>query len=209
VAGFNQFYDDAESTESWRYGGAINQKFSRTVFGGVEYSQRDLDVPFITFSAAGSPFTTIANWREKLGRAYLFWTPHDWVSLTAEYQYEKENRGETLNFNINHVETQRVPLGLNLFHPSGLSLSIRPKYIHQQGSFANQNAGTPCCQSGSESVWIVDAGLSYRMPNRYGLLTVGARNLFDKNFQFQETDLNNPTVSPERLVFGQLTIALP
>jgi len=210
VAGFNQFYDDAESTEAWRYGGAINQKFSRTVYGGVEYSQRDLDVAIANQTVPGGPFTTITqDWHEKLGRAYLFWTPHDWVALTAEYQYEQNKRGQTLNGGIQKLETQRIPLGLNLFHPSGLSLSIRPTYIHQQGSFQNVQAGTPCCQSGSENVWIVDAGLSYRMPKRYGLFTVGARNLFNTPFQFQETDLHNPTVSPKALYFMQLTIALP
>ena len=208
VAGFNQFYNDLESTEAWRYGAAVNQKFSRTLFGGVEYSQRDLDVPQAAQTVVGGPFTTIdQDWHEKLGRAYLFWTPHDWVSLTAEYQYERFNRGETLNFGIRNVETQRMPLGLNVFHPSGLSWSIRPTYIHQQGSFGLQSG--ICCQSGKEDVWTVDTGLSYRMPDRYGLLTVGARNLFNEDFQFQETDLRNPTVSPKRLVFVQLTIALP
>ena len=29
VAGFNQFYDDFNGTEAWRYGGAIDQKFSQ------------------------------------------------------------------------------------------------------------------------------------------------------------------------------------
>src|SRR5574337_247642 len=40
VAGFNQFFDDFDSTESWRYGIAVDQKFSRTMFGGVELSRR-------------------------------------------------------------------------------------------------------------------------------------------------------------------------
>jgi len=209
VAGFNQFYNDneIEATDAWRYGGAINQKFSRTVFGGVEYSQRDLDVPLPTATGTGGLAAITAAWREKLGRAYLFWTPHDWVALTAEYQYEQFDRGAVLNFGVENLETQRIPLGLNVFHPSGLSFSVRPTFIHQQGSFQPRN--TICCQSGSENVWIVDAGLSYRMPKRYGLLTVGAKNLFDENFQFQETDLRNPTVSPKGLYFIQLTIALP
>ena len=212
VAGFNQFYDDSESTEAWRYGGAINQKFSRTVYGGVEYSQRDLNVPFSTQTVFGGPFTSInQDWHEKLGRAYLFWTPHDWVALTAEYQYERitHNRDPSASsfaFFIQNVETQRIPLGLNVFHPSGLSLSIRPTYIHQQGSFV-QHSGL--IASGSENVWTVDAGLSYRLPKRYGLFTVGARNLFNENFQFQETDLHNPTVSPKAFYFMQLTLALP
>ena len=207
VAGFNQFYDDFESTEAWRYGAAVNQKFSRTVFGGIEYSQRDIDTPLSVPTGTGGLTAISQDWHEKLGRTYLFWTPHDWVALSAEYQYERFIRNEVLNLGVRNVETHRIPLGLNVFHPSGLSLSIRPTYIHQQGSF--QQRTTDCCQSGKEDVWIVDAGLTYRLPDRYGLLTVGARNLFNENFQFQETDLRNPTVSPKRLVFIQLTIALP
>ena len=45
VAGFNQFFDDFDLTEAWRYGGAIDQKFTKSLFGGVEFSKRDLTVP--------------------------------------------------------------------------------------------------------------------------------------------------------------------
>ena len=45
VAGFNQFFDDVHLTEAWRYGGAIDQKFTKSLFGGVEFSKRDLTVP--------------------------------------------------------------------------------------------------------------------------------------------------------------------
>ena len=47
VAGFNQFFDDVNGTEAWRYGGAIDQKFTKDIFGGVEFSKRDLKVPFL------------------------------------------------------------------------------------------------------------------------------------------------------------------
>ena len=49
VAGFNQFFDDMNGTEAWRYGGAIDQKFTKDIFGGVEFSKRDLKVPFLDF----------------------------------------------------------------------------------------------------------------------------------------------------------------
>ena len=45
VAGFNQFFDDFNLTEAWRYGGAIDQKFTSSLFGGVEFSKRDLTFP--------------------------------------------------------------------------------------------------------------------------------------------------------------------
>ncbi|MCK5647235.1 MAG: tetratricopeptide repeat protein, partial [Anaerolineales bacterium] len=47
VAGFNQFFDDGEGTDSWHYGVAVDQKFSPAVYGGAEFSKRDMDVPFI------------------------------------------------------------------------------------------------------------------------------------------------------------------
>ena len=43
VAGFNQFFDDINGTEAWRYGGAIDQKFTKDIFGGVEFSKRELE----------------------------------------------------------------------------------------------------------------------------------------------------------------------
>jgi hypothetical protein len=33
------------------------------------------------------------------------------------------------------LNTHRVPLGIGLFHPSGLSASLRTTYFHQAGEF--------------------------------------------------------------------------
>jgi tetratricopeptide (TPR) repeat protein len=209
VAGFNQFYDDLESTESWRYGVAVDQKFSQTIFGGVEFSRRDLSTP-IPFR---NPFTRVAellrgDWQEQLGRAYLFWTPHDWLALSTGYQYERFDRDlvEVLGLAFKEVTTQRVPLGLRLFHPSGLSLALLGTYFHQHGEFQRRGV---CCESGASDFWVVDAAISYRLPKRYGFLTVGATNLLDQKFKFQETAFENATIQPDRMVFGRVTLAFP
>jgi outer membrane receptor protein involved in Fe transport len=210
VAGFNQFFDDPESTESRRYGVAVDQKFSQTIFGGVELSRRDLTVP--------APFTNTAtgvvlgvqrvDWKEYLGRAYLFWTPHEWVALSTEYQYERFDRVKSINFGLKDATTQRVPLGLRLFHPSGLSLALKGTYVTQNVEFQRRNV-TFCCEFGESDFWVVDAALSYRLPKRYGLITVGATNLFDQKFKFQEADFDNATIQPDRTVFGRVTLAFP
>ncbi len=44
---------------------------------------------------------------------------------------------------------------------------------------------------------------------RYGLITVGANNLFDKEFKYYDTDPLNPSIRPGRFVYGTLTLALP
>ena len=206
VAGFNQFFDDIESTESWRYGVAVDQKFSKTIFAGVESSWRSLSVQ-IPFTDLFTGLTQVnrKSWREYMARPYLFWTPHDWVALSAQYQYERFKRVPDFGFGLNDATTQRVPLGIRFFHPSGLGLAITSTYFHQNGDF--QRRGGVCCESGRSDFWLVDAAINYRLPQRYGFITVGATNLLDRKFKYQETDFNNPTIQPTRTFFAKLTLA--
>jgi hypothetical protein len=67
--------------------------------------------------------------------------------------------------------------------------------------------GTGASESGSDRFFLVDAALSYRLPRRLGFVTVGATNLFDKEFRYQETDVRNPMIQPERLIFTRVTLS--
>ena len=205
VAGFNQFFDDANGTEAWRYGGAIDQKFSRDIFAGAEFSGRSLEVT--GFDQFGDAIE--ADWREYLGRAYLFWTPHPWLALRAEYQYEYIKRDEELTVGVVKMDTHRVPLGINFFHPSGLSASLTTTYYNQDGDFERTVGGFIFEQSDSDEFWLVDAAINYRLPKRYGFITVGARNLFDKEFKYFDVDWKNPSIQPDRFFFASVTLALP
>jgi tetratricopeptide (TPR) repeat protein len=201
VAGFNQFFDDINASDVWRYGGAIDQKFSQEIYGGLEFSKRDLDVPYFDF--AEDAFGEVA-WDEQLGRAYLFWTPHNWFSLSGQYIYEKTERDERAAFNVKELKTHRIPLGVNFFHPSGISVSLITTYYNQEGEFEIEPG---VFESGEDDFWILDAAISYRLPKRYGFITVGANNLLDEEFKYFDTDNNNTTVQPVRTVFGRITLA--
>ena len=208
VAGFNQFFDDLESTDVWSYGIALDHKFSARLYGGVEYNRRDLNVP-IPFT---DPFTGLSelkreDWKERVARAYVFWTPHDWVALSAEYQYERFDRIEDFGFGVKEVVTHRVPLGVRFFHPSGVGAALRQTYLNQDGEF--QRRGAACCEAGDSNFWLTDIALNYRLPMRYGLITIGATNVFDKRFRYHEIDFNNPTIQPDRMLFGKVTLAFP
>jgi tetratricopeptide (TPR) repeat protein len=200
VAGFNQFFDDFNGTSAWRYGGAIDQKFTKDIFGGVEYSKRDLKSPFVTNNVGHEQ-----NMHEQLLRNYLFWTPHPWWGLRAEYMFERFKSDGLTNL-PERLNTHRVPLGVSFFHPSGLSATLGPTYIHQEGRFVLLNGNN---RSGSEDFWTVDAAINYRLPKRYGFISVGATNLFDQNFRFFDRDLRNPTIQPNRTIFARVTLALP
>jgi len=206
VAGFNQFFDDANTTSSWRYGGAIDQKFSKTLYGGVEYSQRDLDVPFFDAVVTNSEVTV--PWKERQSRAYLFWTPHEWLAVTGEWLWEGLKRDPTFAFGAKTVETYMVPVGVSFFHPSGLSVSVKETYVHQQGSFEHFSA-PGIFEDGHDSFWLLDAAINYRLPKRYGLITLGVTNLTNEHFQFFDSDPLNPRIVPERFFFARVTLALP
>jgi len=202
VAGFNQFFDELNATDYWRYGGAIDQKFTANIYGGIEYTYRDLTVPYAGFSAAES------DWKENLWRAYLFWTPCKWASLTAEYRYEDIERDEEYAQGSTDAKTHYLPLGINLFHPLGLIASMKGTYINQDGNFERKD-NFRLFEDGDDNFWLVDAALSYRLPDRYGLITVGVNNLFDQEFDYFDSDLDNSQIEPDRYFFARITLALP
>jgi hypothetical protein len=205
VAGFNQFFDDVDVTKAWRYGAAIDQKFTQTLFGGAEFSRRTLDIPLIDATVT-PPAIQKVNGKENLARTYLFWTPYTWVALRTEYLFEHFENGPALGEHA-HVNTHRVPLGVNVFHASGLSASFTATYYNQAGRFMRLT--TPALQSAATDFWTIDAAINYRLPQRYGFVTLGAANLLDRKFKYLETDLNNPHIQPARTVFFKLTLALP
>jgi outer membrane receptor protein involved in Fe transport len=206
VAGLNQFFDDFNGTEAWRYGGAIDQKITQDIFGGAEFSKRDLKVTFLDFTEdPANPTAREVDWNEYLARAYLFWTPHPWLGLRTEYIFERFKRDEKFTFGLKELDTHRVPLGLAFFHPSGLSTSLTATYFNQDGEFQRLLTGN--FETGKDDFWTVDAAIGYRLPKRYGFITVGARNLFDQKFKFFDTDLRNPLIQPDRTVFARVTLS--
>ena len=209
VAGFNQFFDDFNGATFWRYGGAIDQAFSTELSGGAEYSWRDLKYTTASTDPSGTTLEEI-EWKERTGRAYLYWTPHPWFALSAEYFYEWLDRGTIATIDgIDKVTTNRFPLGASFFHPCGASAGFKATYIDQDGRFVPQNSpdGTPG-EYGDDQFWVVDASIGYRLPKRWGILTLEAKNLFDKTFRFQDTDHDNPSIQPERTVVFRFTLSI-
>jgi tetratricopeptide (TPR) repeat protein len=209
VAGFNQFFDDPNEARSWRYGLGADQKLAHSLFGGLEATRRDLTVP-VQVSLQSTLGKSQTSWNEYGGRAYLFWTPRAWLSLRAEYSFERLTRDPVsplvgATFGVREANTHRVPLGLALFHRSGLGASITATYFNQKGSFGESEPYT----DGSDRFWLFDAGLSWRLPRRSGTIGVVATNIFDKSFKLYENGVNNvnSTAQPARAVFARFTLA--
>ena len=210
VAGFNQFFDDdnSEGADAWRYGLALDQKFLKNLSGGIEYSVRDLKVPYLSYTAPALPQVLKADWEERLARAYLFWTPHPWLALSAEYQYERMDRGKESGLIFAYASTHRFPLGISFYHPSGLSALLKATYFDQKGLFkhAYYDPDHPY-YPGDDRFWILDMAISYRLPKRLGFVTIGAKNLLNRDFHYQDTDSRNPQIQPKRFIYTKATLA--
>ena len=204
VAGFNQFFDDTNSTDARRYGLGLDQRFAATL-AGIEFSARDLEIPV---KDATTGVVSHHVWDEQLGRAYLYWILGPRWAATAEYQYELNLRPvENPLDGLLKLRTQRFPIGIGYHHPAGLTWTARATYLRQAGAFIDTTKSPNVYSDGTEKIWLMDTEVSFLLPRRFGVFAVGVKNLFDKTFKFQDTDVANPSFVPERVVYGRINLS--
>ncbi len=210
VAGFNQFYDDLDGTDSRRYGLALEKSHKKVNFG-IETSQRNLN----TISINGQTKSPVkANWRELQGRAYAYWAPLNWLSASAEYQHEIFHRPIAQSFDdrddkvgIPDLTTRQITLGTSLFSPKGITTRFTANRVMQNGTFATTSPTGTITTQLSDQFWVVDTSISYRLKKRMGRITVGAKNLLNKTFLYHNTDITNTRILPGRTIFTQLSLS--
>jgi hypothetical protein len=211
VMGFNQFFTgfdavfgDRDGTVSRRGSVALDHHFFKNTFAGVEVSSRRMQVPNLNVGNV--------DWRERGGRAYLYRAilaapfPRWQMAVTADFDYERIIRPQ-LNpgaEGIVDVRTQRLPIGVRLFDESGLAVSATASRVKQSGVFAADINSSPIDKA--DSAWIADLSVDYRLPRRRGIVSFGARNLFDSRIDLFETDPINPRIAKRRVIFGKLRL---
>ncbi|MBA2594066.1 MAG: FecR domain-containing protein [Gammaproteobacteria bacterium] len=206
LAGFNQFFDDLDGTDSTRYGFGLDQRFSPDLYGGFELSWRDLTRTLTDTDGNGIG----ENQDERFYRSYLHWAPHPRLALAAEYQFEEFEResflsgGEREFSGLPELRTHYLPLDLSYFHPSGLSATLGATYVDQEATRTDLSRS-------HERFWTLDASIGYRLPKRYGLVSLDVRNLFDEEFDYQnsfnaEAQQQLPRFQPSRAVFLRINL---
>jgi hypothetical protein len=201
LAGFNQFYDDLDGTDSTRYGVGLDQRFSRELFGGAEASWRQLTR--IYSDRAGE------DQDECFYRAYINWALHPNLALAAEYQFEGFRRSQVLANetpmfrDLPRLYTHYVPLHLSYYHRTGFFAKLGTTYVHQEAPDSE-------FPETKQDFWVVDAGIGYRLPKRYGLVSLDVKNLFDEEFSYQNSFNRSaqqlPRFQPERAVFARINL---
>ena len=207
VAGFNQMFDDINGTRARRLGAGVDARITKKLYGGVEVSGRDLDVPLLTSYKASD--RTIKQ-KEQVHRAYLYWLPHAYWAIRGEFQHERYDQDPRDAGTIPYrIDTLSAPLSVNYFDPSGIFARVTATHVRQEvkrlpASSHNQ---------GMSNFEILDAMIGYRLPKRSGILSVEGRNLLNEDFFFRninlqqsEQPLYNQRYSPDRTFFVRLTL---
>ena len=217
VSGFNQFYEDPGGTRSWNYGVGVDQRLPLRTWIGASWLKRDLDVPE-GFCATPDPFsgcgfqqaTQIENREdtEEYTNAYVSAAPLTWLAVNVAWdledrKFESTQSTPTGGFQ-DRVETQRLTPELRFFCPVGVFLRVAGTRYNQEVDQTDAYVGGTRSTVESD-FWVVDAGIGYRFPKRWGSFVVDGRNLLNKKFVFYERSIQE-TVVPARSIVARLEI---
>lgn len=206
IAGFNQFFDDFDGAEYVLYGVGLDHKINDAVYGGAEFSYRELQHPIIDGSRI------IEEEREEnLVQLYLNCVLNKHTSLGIKYQIEdfRVNEKATSLSMAPETNTQILPVRLSYSHPSGLFGKLVTTYVSQKVEWW----ALPEISSSDEFL-LVDMTIGYRLPKRYGRLSLDIRNVFDEGFNYMDDtwrssqDIMSPIFLPERNFIFRIAISI-
>lgn len=217
IAGFNQFYDDINATKSQLLAGGIDWHVSNNLSVGAEATWRELDEPalFLDFTALPPTESTVFEERkEQLHKLYAYWTPMNSLAVNAELiydLYEADSGVLTQSDSIpEEVKTYSLPLSLTYFNTSRFYITLGATYVDQEvirDPFATK-------AQGESDFTLVDAAIGYRFNKRRGNISLGVKNISDKEFAYQDDSYrefrDEPSVGPyfpERTIMGSLTLS--
>ncbi|HOW76119.1 MAG TPA: TonB-dependent receptor [Candidatus Competibacteraceae bacterium] len=218
VAGFNQIIDFIDLTVSKNYGVGLDVRFTDRLSGGLEALKRDNQVPFGVLDVP--EFYFIEPNQETFYSAYLYWVPNHRWALSASWRYEEfEEKGCLLCQLFASIPAQlqtiSLPLKIQYFDPSGFFAGWGMVYVNQDIQLIDPRSppGAPptFLPTQNEEFTLFDAGLGYRLSKRQGIITLEVKNLFDRQFYFQDYTFQtggfvSPLYTPERMFFGRLIL---
>jgi tetratricopeptide (TPR) repeat protein len=209
VAGFNQLFDDSNAVSSWFYGVGLDWRLVDGLFVGGEVSWRDLTDNSLDLQAKDAKFEDVD---EQLHRVYVHWLPVPELALSAEFIYDKYSAEDGKDFTEffglpNNLTSYSIPFGIRYFHTSGIFAGVGATYVNQD---VNRSIGF---SDGSDDFFVVDTAIGYRLPKRFGIVSLSVSNLFDQKFNYLDDSFREfgdaPSVGPyipERLILGRITL---
>jgi Tfp pilus assembly protein PilF len=213
VVGFNQFFDDPGGTSSFNYGVGLDQIFTKSFFAGFSLLRRDLEIPEPTcatpdpvFGCVFQPATDVVqrtsdDW---LGNIYLNGTAGKRVALSLEYAYEERDFDFTSISNNSlfedYVETQRTRPEVRFFLPMGFFTRVRATFYDQKVDQFD-DLSSPDRSTIESDFWIGDLEIGYRLPKRWGTVSLTVLNFNDHAYEFYRSSLEEEIVPARTALF--------
>jgi tetratricopeptide (TPR) repeat protein len=200
VAGFNQFFDDFNGATAWRYGAGLDARIASGLYGGVEASAREVDEPV---------FGETENRDEQLYRIYLYWTPRPRWAINSGIELDRFQNPQPVNEEFpKKVDTLSIPVAIRYFDPSGIFAELGVTYVADNVDRIDA-AGLP---EGDDQFWLLDATVGYRLPRRYGILSLEGKNLLGESFGYEDDNYRiaeprNSRYIPDRTILARLTLS--
>ncbi|MES9987365.1 MAG: FecR domain-containing protein [Candidatus Thiodiazotropha endolucinida] len=225
ISGFNQIHDEFRQTDTWNYGLGFTHDFMPSITAGVRGLHRKGETPFdlIDLNTFSSSMFDV-EFDESTVSTWLNWSPQKHISLSFQYDFSKLDSATNISTTeysgispdgVIELETHRFPIAMNYNHPSGYIVGLTTTYFNQKGVFQGSTFAEPP-QDAEDEFWLTDLLLSYRLPDKYGLISLGVKNIFDEEFDFEdrnsydslsvETSASPSSLSTERTIFGQLSV---
>lgn len=210
-AGFDNLYGDPEGALSQRVAVAIDQAFGGQTYAGLEASLRDLEVLVFQDDTEAT-----VHWREKSGRAYWYralpseadaWLPPGWnaaISLSGELDTYSRPARRTGPEAYNELDIWRFPVGLLFTTPSGWTLRTVVTYTKQETDFQIETIFPVVVRE--EDGWVTDVFVEFRLPDRFGIVSLGVRNAFDSRITIFETDPLSARTAGRRQIIGTISL---
>jgi outer membrane receptor protein involved in Fe transport len=202
IAGFNQLYDYENGTRATQRSFGVDVNVTKELLVGVEYSDRDLEVP--TRQDSGPPSFT--NQDEASLNSFVYWTPHQNWALSAEVFRETI---EAPGLKFREVNTLSFPFTARYYHQSGFFAQLGATFVRQSVDPAPVGTSTT-----RDEFSVIDAAIGYRLPDRRGIISLEVRNLLGEEFLYTDYDYitNVPATSgsrfiPDRSILGRITIS--
>ncbi|WP_431688607.1 FecR domain-containing protein [Hahella sp. NBU794] len=202
ILGFNQLYDDPNGSDVKTYAAATDYKLGGRFGAGLEAMRRTVDIhPKLLQAEPERPHHEFENYK-----LYYFGVLSPSATVDIAYEYEDQDL-EDKQFgtgSIYRVKTHSLPLGVTLYLPRHFSMRMESIYTDQKvkASFASGDQ-----RDFDANLWTFNVRLDYKLPRRFGELQFGVDNLFDKNKEILNSELDYPGYYPKRFLYSRIQLS--
>jgi tetratricopeptide (TPR) repeat protein len=197
IAGFKQFFDDFSDRYFTFYGAGIDYIFKPNFLTGTELSRREV-FNHLTGTKALEKDTI---------KVYLNWTPSDSIAVSSGYKIIRDIRPGR-----QQLSTHSLSLEARYFDPSGFFGKIMGTYINQSKTTPEFIGVEEVDVLKRSSFFLLDMSIGFRLPSRFGIVSLEGKNLLDKRFRYEDLGIDQSSVfynatefTPQRTIFGRIT----